>query len=64
MAMDKLTKGSVSRIRRTEAEVLELVGKGYRLDGEVDENYAVINDDPFGEEKPAKAKKAKKEEAE
>lgn len=47
MALYKLTKGSLSRIRTTEKDCKELIKQGYVLDGEVDNNYKVIKEDPF-----------------
>lgn len=47
MALYKLTKGSLSRIRSTEKDCKALIKEGYTLDGEVDSNYKVTNKDPF-----------------
>lgn len=55
MALYKLTKGSLSRIRSNEKDCKVLIKEGYSLDGEVDENYKVVGKEPF-----KKAKKDKK----
>jgi hypothetical protein len=47
MALYKLTKGTLSRIRKSEKECKDLMKDGYVLDGEVDKNYKVTNKDPF-----------------
>jgi hypothetical protein len=54
--MYKLTKGAVSRIRKTKAEARELIKDGYTMDGEVNENYEIINAHPVLDA-PKKAKK-------
>ena len=54
--MYKLTKGAVSRIRKTKAEARALIKDGYTLDGEVNENYEIINAD-VSLDAPKKAKK-------
>ena len=43
--------GEASRIRSSKSEVLKLVKRGYTLDGEVDEEYNVIDADPFAKKK-------------
>lgn len=43
----KLTRGAVSVIRTCEEDVKEAIAYGYVLDGQVDENYNVINQRPF-----------------
>lgn len=54
--MYKLTKGSVSRIRKTKEEARALIKDGYTLDGEVNDKYEVIKKDVSLDE-PKKAKK-------
>lgn len=44
--MYKLTKGTLSRVREDQNGVQELLDKGYKLDGEVNDNYEVINANP------------------
>lgn len=39
MALYKLTKGTLSRIRKDKAGCDELIEQGYVFDGEVDENF-------------------------
>ena len=50
--MYKLTKGPLSRIRKDKAGVDELLEQGYKLDGEVDKTYQVVNPFPKFEEDP------------
>jgi hypothetical protein len=47
----KLTKGTLSRIRTSRDECEKLIEDGYKLDGEVDNKYNVINPNPIFEEK-------------
>lgn len=42
----KLTKGSLSRIRKNKAGIDELKEDGYTLDGEVNEKYEIIDANP------------------
>lgn len=52
MALYKLTKGSLSKIRNTENGVRDLMACGFVFDGEVDTKFNVINPNPvFVEEK-------------
>jgi len=53
----KLTKGALSVIRKTEAEVKEAEADGYKLDGECNGKYEVINPRPFEAKKSGKASK-------
>lgn len=46
MALYKLTNGTVSKIRTDKKGVDALLAAGYKLDGEVDEKYEVIDDRP------------------
>jgi hypothetical protein len=59
MSMYKLTKGSVSIIRQDEAGVKEAEANGYKLDGECNEAYEIINPKPF--EIPKRGKPSKDE---
>jgi len=54
--MYKLTKGAVSRIRKTKAEAKELMKDGYTMDGEVNEKYEIIDANPVLDA-PKKARK-------
>jgi len=56
--MYKLTKGSVSIIRKDEAGVKEAEARGYKLDGECNEAYEVTNPRPFEAPKRGKSSKA------
>lgn len=57
----KLTKGTISVIRTDKASVAEAVKDGYRLDGEVNEAYEVVNPVPFfGAETETKEEAPKK----
>lgn len=49
MALYKLTKGTVSVIRNSKAAVDEAISNGYKLDGECNERYEIIDADPFKE---------------
>ena len=49
MALYKLTKGTVSVIRNSKAAVDEEIANGYKLDGECNERYEIIDADPFRE---------------
>ena len=49
MALYKLTKGTISVIRTTKDSVDEAIADGYKLDGEVNERYEIIDADPFRE---------------
>jgi len=49
MSLYKLTKGTVSVIRNSKAAVDEAVANGYKLDGECNETYDIIDADPFRE---------------
>jgi len=44
--MYKLTNGPISRIRQTKEECRALIAKGYKLDGEVNKDYEIINPYP------------------
>ena len=52
MALYKLTKGTVSVIRNSKAAVDEAIANGYKLDGECNERYEIIDADPFKEPEP------------
>jgi len=57
----KLTKGTVSVIRVNREGVRQAEADGYKLDGEVNEAYEVINPYPrFDEPEPAKAEEPKR----
>ena len=61
MALYKLTKGTVSVIRVNHADVKQAEADGYKLDGEVNEAYEVVNPYPrFDDIEPAKADEPKK----
>ena len=49
MPLYKLTKGPLSVIRTTKAAVDEAIADGYKLDGECNERYEIIDADPFKE---------------
>ena len=49
MPLYKLTKGTLSIIRTNKASVYDAEADGYKLDGEVNEAYEVINPSPFDE---------------
>lgn len=55
----KLTLGTLSRIRKTKKEIDELIEQGYTLDGEVNEQYEVINANPVFDAPKPKTKKQK-----
>ena len=44
--MYKLTKGTLSRIRHNELDCKILMDEGYKMDGEVNKDYEVINPYP------------------
>lgn len=43
MALYKLTKGTLSLIRKTKEDCKDLMAKGFELIGEVDEDYNLID---------------------
>lgn len=50
----KLTKGTVSVIRKDRAGVQEAIATGYSLDGECNEAYEIVNPSPiFEDHEPA-----------
>jgi len=56
MALYKLTKGTLSRIRTKQEDIQALIDEGYTLDGEVDEKFNLLppkvetkEDDPLNE---------------
>ena len=55
----KLTKGTLSRIRKTKKEIDELLEQGYTLDGEVNEKYEVVDANPVFDAPKPKTKKQK-----
>jgi len=61
MALYKLTKGTLSRIRTDKKGIDELLKNGYTLDGEVNKKYEVVNANPFADKEPKKCKEHKKE---
>jgi hypothetical protein len=55
MALYKLTKGTISVIRQNREGVKQAEADGYKLDGEVNEAYEVVNPYPrFDDPAPAK----------
>lgn len=42
----KLTKGTLSRIRSKQEDINALIDDGYKLDGQVNDKYEIINDRP------------------
>lgn len=56
--MYKVTKGNLSMILKSKADIDLAIKDGFMLDGEVNEQYEVINAKPFEQKVPTK--KAKK----
>ena len=57
MKLYKLTKDTLSRIRFDEAGVKQLLKEGYKIDGEVNEKYEVIDKYPTFSKPVVKRKK-------
>ncbi len=53
----RLTKGTLSRIRKTKEEVDKLIEQGYTLDGECDDKFEIINPNPVFDAPKKRTKK-------